>query len=210
MVNPTPGVLAPLTCALDEPGTELQAGVTAFAGHLAAAVPSLLGVTITLVLDGGDVALSIHDTDLTSIPNACLTVPFNALITNDAMDSTMVFYAGDVDAFADLAVAVPRSVTGGSIPTCGKMAPLSSGHALDVTGLAEFSKRNQAIGVLIDQGYLPDEAHLELGRRATQHRPAMNDTVQHTLDHLTPATNRTGAAREGGDGGHHPQQQRPW
>jgi len=197
VVDPTLGDLALLTSALDEPGTKLQDAVTASAGHLAAAVPSLLGVTITLVLDGDDVTLGIHHTDLTSIPN----VPFNALITNDAMDSTMVFYAGDVNAFADLAAAVIRWVdTGGPIPTCGQMGPLSSGHALVVTGLAEFSMRNQAIGVLIDQGYLPDEARLELRRRAGQDTTASKDTVQHTPEHPTPAPNRTRAAEIGTPG----------
>jgi len=107
-----------------------------------------------------------------------------------------VFYAAEVGAFADLAAAVTRSAgVGEHVSARGKVAPPRSGPSLGVSGLAEFSVRNQAIGVLIDQGYTPDEARIELRRRATRDDVTLHDTVQLTLDHLAVTTNRADVAR---------------
>ncbi len=46
-----------------------------------------------------------------------------------------------------------------------------------VTGRAEFSVRNQAIGALIEQGYTPDESRMELRRRATRDDLTSLDTA---------------------------------
>jgi DNA-binding CsgD family transcriptional regulator len=189
------GDLALLTDALDEPGTDLREMLTMFTDHLAAAEASVLGVTITLILDGVAVTLSDHDADVAVTSNASLNLPFSAFIP-DVTDSTMVHYAAEVGAFADLTVVVTRSAGGGEhVPARGHPALLRSGHSMEVTGLAEFSARNQAIGVLIDQGYPPDEARTELRRRASRDKATLDETAQNTLDQLTVTTNRTEAAK---------------
>jgi hypothetical protein len=48
-----------------------------------------------------------------------------------------------------------------------------------------LSIRNQAIGVLIDRGHAPDEARIELYRRANRDGITMNQTAQHILDTVT-------------------------
>jgi len=48
-----------------------------------------------------------------------------------------------------------------------------------------LSVRNQAIGVLIDRGHAPDEARIELSRRANREGITMNQTAQDILDALT-------------------------
>ena len=48
-----------------------------------------------------------------------------------------------------------------------------------------LSVRNQAIGVLIDRGNAPDEARIELYRRASSEGITMNQTAQDILDTLT-------------------------
>jgi hypothetical protein len=48
-----------------------------------------------------------------------------------------------------------------------------------------LSVRNQAIGVLIDRGNDPDEACVELYRRANREGVTMNETAQDILDTLT-------------------------
>jgi hypothetical protein len=48
-----------------------------------------------------------------------------------------------------------------------------------------LSVRNQAIGVLIDRGNAPEEARIELYRRASREGVSMNQTAQDILDTLT-------------------------
>ena len=48
-----------------------------------------------------------------------------------------------------------------------------------------LSVRNQAIGVLIDRGNAPEEARIELYRRASREGTSMNQTAQDILDTLT-------------------------
>ena len=189
------GDLARLTAALAEPGTDLRATLMVFAGHLAAVVPSFLGVRITVVLDGFMVTLSVDEADRAPTHRASLDVPLSALVP-DATDGTMMFYAADVGALADLAALVTRSAdVGGQVPSGGHRASPRSGHFLGVSGLAEFSVYNQAIGVLIDQGYPPDEARIELSRRATSDEATLTDTARDTLDHLAVTTNLVEAAK---------------
>jgi len=191
------GDLAFLTDALDEPGTDLRVVLTVITDHLAAVVASVLGVALTLILDGVTVTLSDHDADVAVTSNASLNLPFSALVP-DAPDSTMLLYAAEAGAFADLAAVVTRSAgVASTVPARGHPALLRSGHSVEVTGLAEFSAFNQAIGALIDQGYPPDEARTELRRRATRDGATLDETAQDTLDQLTVTTNRAEAARAG-------------
>ena len=48
-----------------------------------------------------------------------------------------------------------------------------------------LSVRNQAIGVLIERGSPPEEARIELHRRANKDGITMNQTAQDILDALT-------------------------
>lgn len=181
MVGPTlPNVdLALLTAGFADPGTDLRDAVTAFADNLAAAVPSLLGVTFTLVLDGLVVTLSVQDADLASTPRASLNIPFSVLVP-EAVDSTMVLYAADVGAFADLADVVMRSPgTDEPVPGDDSAAPPSA-WSISVSGLAEFTTYNQTIGALIDQGYTPDEVRMEFRRRAMRNEATLDDNDRRT------------------------------
>jgi len=74
------GDIALLTDASDDPGTDLRDVLTGFADRLAVAVSSFGGVTVTVVLDGVEVTLSVHDSDLALTSNACLDLPFSALV----------------------------------------------------------------------------------------------------------------------------------
>ncbi len=190
------GDLALLTAALDEPDTDLHAELVVFADNLAAAVPSFLGVTITVALDGVMVTLSAHDADRAT-RGASLRVPFSALVP-DVMAGAMLFYAADEGAFADLAALVTGSAgVGVQVPPGEQMTSPRPGYSLRLSGLTEFSTRNQAIGVLIDQGYTPDEARIELSRRATRDEATLDDTAKDTIDHRAVTTNRADTARTG-------------
>ncbi len=182
MVDPTlPNIdLALLTAGFDDPGTDLRDAVTAFADNLAAAVPSLLGVTFTLALDGLVVTLSVQDADLALTSRASLNIPFSVLVPK-AVDSTMVFYAADVGAFADLADVVMRSAgIDEPVPTGDYSAAPPSAWSIRVSGLADFTSYHETIGALIDQGYTPDEVRMEFRRRAMRNEATLDDNDQHT------------------------------
>jgi len=55
-----------------------------------------------------------------------------------------------------------------------------------VEGLAELMRLNQAVGILIEMGYTPEQAHVELGRVA--------DNGQVSIDHLAQQLIRATAA----------------
>lgn len=193
MVDPTvpDDDLESLTAALDDPGTDLYDMLKVLADNLTAAVPSFVGVAITL--DGVAVTPRVHDSDPALTPGESLDLTFSVLMP-DAPDSTPVFYAAEVGAFADLAAVVTRSASVAEHISAGTdVAPLHSGYSLGVSGLAEFSARNQAIGVLIEQGYTPDEARFELRRRATRDKVLSDETAQEILDHLAVTSTRVDA-----------------
>jgi hypothetical protein len=137
-------------------------------------------VTVTVVVDGVAVTLSARDPDLAPTPKATVSVPLSALMA----DGTMVICAVDVDAGADLAAVIGSFGVDPQVVVGGHLAPPRTGHSVGVSGLAEFSARNRAIGVLIDQGYCPDEARFEIRRRATRDEVSVDDTAQLILDPL--------------------------
>jgi len=84
----------------------------------------------------------------------------------------VVFYAGRPGAFVDLA-ADTRFAYGldGDVVLDGHLAHLDRAARVHpgVNGSDETRVINQAIGVLIERGHLPGEAHEELLRRAADH-----------------------------------------
>ena len=79
--------------------------------------------------------------------------------------STIIFYAGVPGAFVDLAADLSYSLglpPGTVVLDEDTAAPLSESG---LTGAAESSTVNQAIGVLIDRGYTPATAGAHLRTR---------------------------------------------
>jgi hypothetical protein len=163
--------------ALDD---ALDASLAAFAAAIETAVPSYLGMQLTIRQDGYPVTLTRitpHRTATTS-----LRVPLTVLGRRFEPDSRVTFYATTAGAFVDLAadlsyaLHLPTSTdrstdaidsSGGDdrrhvevhgdrrITLDADMpSPLVSG----VSGLSELSTINRAIGVLIGHGHHPDHA----------------------------------------------------
>ena len=172
------GDLALLTAASGDPGVDLEEMLGALADQLAAAWPAAVGLALTVVLDGVAVTLTAGDRDLLITANAVLTVPLCTPEDNDVANR-VVFYAAPVCDFADLVAVVTRSG--------GRDRSSAHGHTcprLGVSGLAEFSARNEAIGVLTGQGHTPDEARIEIQRRATRNARTVPETAQDILGNL--------------------------
>jgi hypothetical protein len=158
----------------------LAASLTAFTVDIEAAVPSYLGLQLTIRQNAHPVTLTriaIHRTATTS-----LRIPLTVLGPRFDPDSRVTLYAATAGAFVDLvadlsyALHLPtstdRSTDAGSsngddqrhsqvdddrritLDVDVPPNPLVSG----VSGLSELSTINRAIGVLIDHGHHPDHA----------------------------------------------------
>lgn len=174
--------LSVLTAALDDPGTDLETILEVLVDDLSAAVSSFLGLTMTLQLDGCPLTLTTIYADLALTAGASLTLPVGRS-TDGAPGGTVVFYARHPGAFVDLAADLHRVhdldcdvYLDGHLPSAGDQ-PCRSG----ITGLAELSVVNQAIGVLITRGYTPAGAIAELGSRAAGTPRGVPEVAEHVL-----------------------------
>jgi hypothetical protein len=158
----------------------LDASLTAFTAAIEAAVPSYLGIQVTIRQNGHPVTLTritAHRTATTS-----LRIPLTVLGPRFDPDSRITIYAATAGAFVDLAADLSYAL---HLPTSTdrSTAPGSSNgddqrHSqvdddrritLDadvppnplvfgVPGLSELSTINRAIGLLIGHGHHPDHA----------------------------------------------------
>jgi len=169
--------LGALTVVLDEPGADLQTILDVLVDDLSAAVSSFLGLRMTLhPLDECPVTLTTMDTD-PLMAGACLSLSLGRP-TSESQDGTVVFYAGNPGAFVDLAADLQR--VHGQVHLDDQLP--SAGDRTDrpgITGLAEHSVVNQAIGVLITRGHIPGEAYAELRRRAADAVSSVPDAARH-------------------------------
>ena len=102
------GQLSALTDALDDPGTDLQAVLAVLVDDLTVAVPSFLGLTMTLRL-GGDPDHADRDRwGPGDHRGASLQLPLDQL-AGAGPDSVVVFYAGSPGAFVDMAADTRRA-----------------------------------------------------------------------------------------------------
>lgn len=95
--------LSALTDALDDSDIDLEIVLTTLLDDVTAVVPSLLGVTMTLQLDGHRVALTAIDPDRPVPVRASVQLPLDPL-AGAGPGSNVVFYAREPGAFDGLAV----------------------------------------------------------------------------------------------------------
>ncbi len=181
--HPLSEQLESLTKALADPGTDLQDITAALAAEVTAAVPSFLGLTMTLLHDGRPVTVTAIDADLAAAAGASLLLPLDPL-ADAAPGSSVVFYAGRPGAFVDLAADTRYAysldgdvVLDPHLTTQQGARPVHPG----VNGTDTMTLINQAIGVLIARGHLPEEAHDELLARAAQHARGLHGAAEDLL-----------------------------
>jgi hypothetical protein len=158
--------LGELTITLGDPGTDLKAMLDVLSDDLTAAVPSYLGLTLTLHLDQGPVTLTTVDTDLALAAGARIEFPLATMPSVDHA-GTLVCYARRPGSFVALAaetglVLRPRGqhILDDPKPSTAPTQPAG------ISGLGNLTVINRAIGVLISGGRSPAQAHAELLRRA--------------------------------------------
>lgn len=173
--------LSALTDALDDPGTDLEAILAVLIDDLTAAVPSFLGLRMTLKLAGEPVTLTAIDPLDVRAARSSLQLPLDPL-AGAGPDSIVVFYARDVDAFALLA-AETRRVYGldGQVRLDQHLLGRETAATV-ATDPRQAAVVHRAIGWLIDQGLPPDDAAGELRRRARSTGLSLTAAAQHLLE----------------------------
>ncbi len=166
--------------ALDEPDPDLQATVEVLVDDFSAAVPSVLGLSLMLQLDGMPVTLTAIDPDLTLDTGASLVVPLDQMAGVGA-GCRVVFYARNQGAFVDLAADIRDVGAGGRMESDHPPGMSAPPQQPGITGLADLRVVNRAIGVLITRGYSPADAHAELHRRGDDGPHGMADAASHVL-----------------------------
>lgn len=182
--------LAELSGALDEPGTDLQAMLAVLIDDLMTAVPSFLGLTMTLPTDDGDeVTLNFLPPVLAGAVSTSLLLPLDALGVSGP-GGTIVFYAARPGAFVDLAADTRFAYGLDGQVSLDEHLPSADNPAASsgVFGHTEASTTNRAIGVLLGRGHTPQKARSVLQRRAEQDGVPLHRAAQQLLD--TPAVKR--------------------
>lgn len=173
LVEPSPSVLADLRAlseALDEPGGDLESLLRELGASCALAVTSCLGFSITVVVDSVAVGVVVLEAPpsgrriVTSV-----TIPLAGL-ADVAAGSEITFYATTPGALVDLAADLGHAL--GLGPNGAQFDKRLTPGASSASGtrLDHAKARNQAIGILLDQGRDLDEARAELDRLALRAR----------------------------------------
>lgn len=161
--------LAALTDSLGNPDIDIQTQLRALAADLKRAVASYTGMTMTITLDGHDISFTTTDGVDSAATETSLKIPLSALTA--AQDgSSLVIYAATPGAFVDLAADLSFVL---GVDLADLVLDERAPHRFRAThdrpgmhGLDEYSRINQAIGILIARGNTPETARRELDRLA--------------------------------------------
>jgi hypothetical protein len=179
--------LQELTASIGDDDHAVDGLLAALMVDLEMAVPSYCGLQLTITQDGFPVVLTAFG-EREDIVATSLRLPLPLLESALGVHGRVVFYARTPGAFVDLAADL-----GYALGDPGRMDGESSdGHGRDflrqingdrssieldadlppptrvsgLSGLADLSTINQAVGVLIANGHHPDDAHETLRRQA--------------------------------------------
>ncbi len=152
-----------LSQALTDSGEDLQSILAVLIDDITAAVPTLTGLAITTTADDGPVTVAAIEP---VAAHASILLPLH-LISSLPGPTDLVLYAAEPGAFLDLAAETRAGYCLDEQVRVDQHLPAPrASSAAWVRVLAERSTIDQAIGVLLDEGYLLDGAREELTARA--------------------------------------------
>lgn len=175
--------LAALAAAIGE-DIDLESPLHALIDDVQAAVPTYLGMTMTLVTPTHDVSFTVLLDAAGQAVRTSLRIPLG----NDPDPKTavrLVIYAGTPGALVDLGADLRYALAlepAALVLDGDLMVPEDD---VGRTGLAGHAAINQAIGVLVDRGHSPDSAHAELRRLSCAGMLSLPDAAQRLLDTVT-------------------------
>jgi len=172
-----------LTDALDQPGIDLQDLVTGLAEQTRRAVESFRGLTVIQVIDGYPATFTIfskHDAGSGPMATSASSVrlPLDGIGAAEA-GSAIIFYAANPGAFIDFGADLTFAL-GLPLGVLVLDAHLSASAAGST--LRDLSHVNQALGILLDLGYLLPEARIELRRLADADGKGMAAAAAQLID----------------------------
>lgn len=159
--------LALLTQALDRPEIDIVETLHEFAADARTAVPSYLGLSLTIARDTPFTCTVLEDLATPEDVRSSLLMPLRQGGTETAAtDSAVILYGAQPGALVDLAadlswltgVQLDEYALDQHLPTIGTSSTPPTIHATSVI--------NQAIGVLVGSGHPPEEAHQRLTAQA--------------------------------------------
>ena len=160
--------LAVLTEALDEPAPDLAQMLDRLGEAVSLTVTSLIALSIRTGVGDAEIELTARaeGRDAGGIRTSLL-IPLPARAgggSTPGSRSSLLLYAGQPGAFVDLAADISW-ITGRALdafPMDEHLGPIAEERS--APALRELSMVNQAVGVLIERGFLPEEAVRHLDR----------------------------------------------
>ncbi len=171
-----------LSDALDDPITDLQAVLSVLTDDLAAAIPLYLGLTVTLHVQDDSVIVSTLAAGHVDV-RASVLLPLSPSGSSEVTGS-VAFYSGAGGVFIDLADDAKWIFNLDGPPVLDAHLPAAGSDPGGIRGLTALSDLNQAIGVLVEDGHNPHDAHTELRRRAHRDGHSIPDAAARLLDTL--------------------------
>jgi hypothetical protein len=177
-----------LTASIGQDDRDLSDTLAALATALRSTATSYCGFQLTVVGNQWPVTLTAFDDGHDAPIGTSLRIPLGLVSRMVDGESRVVFFAGTPGAFTDLAADLSHAL--GGIPVNGRSSTANNaddhgtrvdGHRkvieLDIdllpasrtsglTGLAELTVLNRALGMLIQQGHDIEQAHQLLRREA--------------------------------------------
>lgn len=159
---------------------ELAHLVASIRDDAALAVSSLLGVSVTLTLDGHDVTLNSMAENVESRQVAS-SLQLTLAAISSRLGGRVVLYAAAPGAFVELSDELRHSLALGD-GECRLDENLTPNMTSGLTGARELSSINQAIGFLIHQGRTPENARADLRAAAAAEQCELHLIAQRILD----------------------------
>lgn len=175
-----------LTAYLDTPGVDLNAILDVLLDDITEAVPSFLGLELTITVAGFSTTLTTLPAHLAPEARASLMLPLTHLTEGAAPDDSLILFAEHPRSFLDMARVVRTKLNLDDAGLVDRHLPPSVIHDGGTTA-ADFQDDrmiNIGLGVLLDRGFPPEQAAAELARRARRHGGNLAAAAAELLDSL--------------------------
>jgi hypothetical protein len=177
--------LSALSEALDD-DVDLETTLRHFAATATLAVPSYLGMTITIIIDGHKVRFTVAEHPGGERDVATSLLVLLADLAGGEAGSSLELYAATPGAFVDLAADLGYALQVGPDVLTLDTHLTPAAHESGLHGLADLTHINQAIGILLDKGHTLDGARTELQRVAHRAETTLRVAAQDLVRASTP------------------------
>jgi hypothetical protein len=175
-----------LTTFLDTPGVDLNAILDVLLDDITEAVPSFLGLELTITVGGASTTITTLPAQLAPGARASLMLPLTHLTDGAAPGDSLILFAEQPHSFTDLARVVRIKLVLDGTDLVDRHLPAPGAEDGGTTADESLGHRliNVGIGVLMDRGFPPQQAAQELARRAQGHGGDLAAAASELLESL--------------------------